>query len=181
MAPVFSLVLDTNVTERVTFLFPELYQELQKGRALSYKTFFQWVTKSVYQAGVIMVMSILLFEENFVHIVSITFTSLICTELVNVAIVVHTWHKWMVLSTVVTFLIYLSSMVVLQTYFDIGFITTGDFLAKVMLTTVVSTTPILIAKIISEKLNPGIYSKLRSGDDDPQAKFVFHPHFHNTV
>eukprot|EP00009_Paramoeba_aestuarina_P011727 CAMPEP_0201529472 /NCGR_PEP_ID=MMETSP0161_2-20130828/41838_1 /ASSEMBLY_ACC=CAM_ASM_000251 /TAXON_ID=180227 /ORGANISM="Neoparamoeba aestuarina, Strain SoJaBio B1-5/56/2" /LENGTH=51 /DNA_ID=CAMNT_0047931291 /DNA_START=108 /DNA_END=260 /DNA_ORIENTATION=+ len=51
MAPVFSLVLDTDVTERVTFLFPELYQELQKGRALSNKTFFLWVMKSVYQSG----------------------------------------------------------------------------------------------------------------------------------
>ena len=40
MAPVFSLVLDTDVTERVTFMFPELYQELQKGRALSNKTVF---------------------------------------------------------------------------------------------------------------------------------------------
>lgn len=54
MAPVFSLVLDTDVSEDITFLYPELYQELQKGRVLSMKTFFVWVFKSVYQAGVIM-------------------------------------------------------------------------------------------------------------------------------
>lgn len=49
MAPVFSLVLDTDVTEDIAFQFPELYRELQKGRCLSYRTFFLWNLKSIYQ------------------------------------------------------------------------------------------------------------------------------------
>ncbi|KAG6877633.1 hypothetical protein C0993_005454 [Termitomyces sp. T159_Od127] len=49
MAPVFSLVLDRDVNEDLALLYPELYKELTKGRALSYKTFFQWLMISLYQ------------------------------------------------------------------------------------------------------------------------------------
>lgn len=69
MAPVFSLVLDRDVSEDLALLYPELYKELTKvchyisivfvsmadkgmnyqGRALSYKTFFQWLMISLYQ------------------------------------------------------------------------------------------------------------------------------------
>ena len=37
MLPVFSLILDEDVTEDLVLQFPELYSELQKGRALSIK------------------------------------------------------------------------------------------------------------------------------------------------
>jgi phospholipid-translocating ATPase len=65
MAPVFSLVLDRDVSEDLALLYPELYKDLTKvcsserpgfsadfllqGRQLSYKTFFTWLLISVYQ------------------------------------------------------------------------------------------------------------------------------------
>lgn len=49
MAPVFSLVLDRDVDERLANLYPELYKELTEGKSLSYRTFFVWVLVSVYQ------------------------------------------------------------------------------------------------------------------------------------
>ena len=49
MAPVFSLVLDRDVTDRMALVYPELYKELLKGRALSLKNFFVWVLISLYQ------------------------------------------------------------------------------------------------------------------------------------
>ncbi|KAJ9123974.1 hypothetical protein QFC22_000765 [Naganishia vaughanmartiniae] len=49
MAPVFSLVLDKDVSEDLALMYPELYKELTKGRTLSSKTFFEWLTISVYQ------------------------------------------------------------------------------------------------------------------------------------
>ena len=52
MAPVFSLVLDRDVNEDLALLYPELYKELTKGRVLSYKTFFMWLTISVYQGQI---------------------------------------------------------------------------------------------------------------------------------
>jgi phospholipid-translocating ATPase len=50
MLPVFSLVLDRDVTGKIAITYPELYKELTKGRSLSYKTFFIWVLISMYQA-----------------------------------------------------------------------------------------------------------------------------------
>lgn len=49
MFPVFSLVLDQDINEKVALRFPELYKDLAKGRSLSYKTFFMWVLISICQ------------------------------------------------------------------------------------------------------------------------------------
>ena len=53
MAPVFLLVLDRDVDEKLANLYPELYRELKSGKSLSYRTFFTWVLVSVYQGIVI--------------------------------------------------------------------------------------------------------------------------------
>lgn len=117
MFPVFSLVLDEDIDEEKAFKYPELYQELQKGRALSYKSFFIWVLQSIYQGGVIMLVAIFLFEDSFLNIVSITFTTLILTELLNVAFEIHKWHWLMLVSQIVTLAIYILSMALLTSYF----------------------------------------------------------------
>lgn len=88
-----------------------------KGRALSNKTFFTWLTISVYQGGIIMILSLLLFESEFLHIVAISFTALVLNELIMVALEITTWHTYMVLSEVATALIYFGSMVFLPEYF----------------------------------------------------------------
>lgn len=160
MFPVFSLVLDEDVTEEIAFQFPELYRDLQKGRALSLRAFFIWVLQSIWQAGVIMLAAIYLFEESFLNIVSITFTTLIFTELLNVAFEIHTWHYLMVLSEVISLFIYILSMVVLQSYFDITFITTWAFIWKVLVITLLSCLPVYLTKFIKRKLDPPAYSKL---------------------
>lgn len=49
MFPVFSLVLDQDISSQQALANPELYKELSKGRSLSYKTFFIWVLISIYQ------------------------------------------------------------------------------------------------------------------------------------
>lgn len=51
MFPVFSLVLDHDISAKVALTYPELYKELSKGRSLSYKTFFMWVFISICQGG----------------------------------------------------------------------------------------------------------------------------------
>ena len=85
-----------------------------QGRQLSYQTFFTWLLISVYQGscdlaypqpqtanrippgGAIMIMSLVLFENEFLNIVSISFTALILNELIMVALEITTWS---VLST----------------------------------------------------------------------------------
>jgi phospholipid-translocating ATPase len=82
--PVFSIIFDVDTDIKTVIKFPTLYKILQKGRVLNTKTFLVWCFKSIYQGAVIMIGAVLLFEDNYLNIVSITFTSLIFIEILNV-------------------------------------------------------------------------------------------------
>jgi phospholipid-translocating ATPase len=82
--PVFSLVFDEDVPVHAVMKFPPLYKTLQKGRSLSTKTFLIWVWKSIFQGCVIMLSTLIFFHESFTNIITITFTALVITELLNV-------------------------------------------------------------------------------------------------
>ncbi|KAM0747769.1 phospholipid-translocating P-type ATPase [Meredithblackwellia eburnea MCA 4105] len=161
MLPVFSLVLDRDVNEDVALLYPELYKELTKGRSLSFKTFFTWLMISVYQGGAIMIASLVLFESEFLNIVSISFTSLVLNELIMVAVEVTTWHTLMILSEVVTLCLYVISILFLPEYFDLSFVMTTRFIWKVALIVAISAAPLWAIKIIKGKFAPTQYAKLR--------------------
>jgi len=47
---------------------------------------------SLYQGAGIMIMSLVLFESEFLHIVSISFTALILNELIMVALEITIWY-----------------------------------------------------------------------------------------
>ncbi|KAJ3022558.1 putative aminophospholipid-translocase [Thoreauomyces humboldtii] len=160
MAPVFSLVLDKDVSEDTALLYPELYKELRKGRSLSFKTFFIWLTISVYQGGAIMMLATWLFEAEFVNIVSISFTALIFNELLMVALEIYTWHPYMIYSEVITVALYISSMWVLKADFDLTFILTTTSVWKTAVITAVSSLPLYMLKLMKWKWNPPSYTKL---------------------
>ncbi|EKM76179.1 hypothetical protein AGABI1DRAFT_122765 [Agaricus bisporus var. burnettii JB137-S8] len=160
MAPVFSLVLDRDVNEDLALLYPELYKELTKGRSLSYKTFFQWLMISLYQGAAIMIVSLVLFENEFLHIVSISFTALVLNELIMVALEITTWHLYMVISEVMTLLVYAVSIAFLPEYFDLSFVVTIPFAWKVAVIVAISALPLWIFKLIRNKVKPSASSKL---------------------
>ncbi|XP_018605797.1 putative phospholipid-transporting ATPase IIB isoform X2 [Scleropages formosus] len=160
MFPVFSLVLDQDVKPEMALLYPELYKDLTKGRSLSFKTFFIWVLISVYQGGILMYGALLLFESEFVHVVAISFTALILTELLMVALTIRTWHWLMVVAEFFSLGCYVASLAFLNEYFDLAFITTPAFLWKVSVITVVSCLPLYIIKYLKRKFSPPSYSKL---------------------
>merc|ERR1740128_338595 len=160
MLPVFSLVLDKDVSSKIAMTYPELYKELSKGRSLTYKTFFIWVLISVYQGGVIMYGALLLFDDEFIHIVAISFTALILTELVMVALTARKWHLIMILGELASLVIYIASLAIFHEFFDSQFIRTTDFLWKVLVITAISCIPLYIVKCIHKKLSPPSYSKL---------------------
>ena len=66
--PVFSLVLDRDVSPNIALTYPELYKELTKGRSLSYKTFFVWVLISIYQGKVLFCMAFFFFFFFFLNV-----------------------------------------------------------------------------------------------------------------
>ncbi|XP_016353100.1 probable phospholipid-transporting ATPase IIB isoform X2 [Sinocyclocheilus anshuiensis] len=162
MFPVFSLVLDQDVKPEMALLYPELYKDLTKGRSLSFKTFLIWVLISVYQGGILMYGALVLFDQEFVHVVAISFTALILTELLMVALTVRTWHWLMVVAELISLGCYLASLAFLNEYFDLSFITTWVFLWKVCVITLVSCLPLYIIKYLKRKFSPPSYSKLSS-------------------
>ncbi|KAK1173370.1 putative phospholipid-transporting ATPase IIB isoform X1 [Acipenser oxyrinchus oxyrinchus] len=167
MFPVFSLVLDQDVKPETALLYPELYKDLTKGRSLSFKTFLIWFLISVYQGGILMYGALLLFESEFVHVVSISFTALILTELLMVALTIRTWHWLMVLGEFLSLGCYVASLAFLNEYFgkflqNVAFIATPTFLWKVSVITVVSCLPLYILKYLRRKFSPPNYSKLTS-------------------
>ncbi|XP_042095391.1 probable phospholipid-transporting ATPase IIB isoform X5 [Ovis aries] len=162
MFPVFSLVLDQDVKPEMAMLYPELYKDLTKGRSLSFKTFLIWVLISIYQGGILMFGALVLFESEFVHVVAISFTALVLTELLMVALTVRTWHWLMVVAQLLSLGCYVASLAFLNEYFDVAFITTVTFVWKVSAITVVSCLPLYVLKYLKRKLSPPSYSKLSS-------------------
>lgn len=64
-----------------------------------------------------MLVGLLLFESQFIHVVSITFTALILTELLMVALTIHTWHGLMLVAELFSIAVYVTSLLVLKDYF----------------------------------------------------------------
>jgi phospholipid-translocating ATPase len=48
MFPVFSIVMDEDVTREKVKAYPALYRTLQKGRSMNFKTFMIWVWISIF-------------------------------------------------------------------------------------------------------------------------------------
>ncbi|KXN65905.1 ATPase, P-type, K/Mg/Cd/Cu/Zn/Na/Ca/Na/H-transporter [Conidiobolus coronatus NRRL 28638] len=158
--PVFALVLDSDITEDIALMYPELYKDLTKGRTLSYRTFFTWFLISVYQGGIIMLFGILLFDQQFINIISICFTSLILNELITVALEVDRWHWYMFVSQLLSLGFYALSIYLFPNEFDIAFILTQEFWWKVGLITILSCFPLFIIRCFKKGVKTPEYTKL---------------------
>ena len=79
--------------------------------------FFLWVLISTFQGGIIMYGALYLFEGEFIHIVAISFTSLVITELLMVALTIRTWHWIMLVAEVFSMTAYVISLFVFDSYF----------------------------------------------------------------
>ena len=61
--------------------------------------------------------ALVLFEEQLIHIVEISYTALILTELIMVALTVVTWHRLMMLAELISLLMYTATLLIFTTYF----------------------------------------------------------------
>lgn len=158
--PVFSLIFNEDVTWRQVFDYPILYKLLQKSRELSGKKFLIWAWMSIYQGGVIMILSIVLFESSFLEIVTITFTALIMIEILNVLDAIQIAHRVIVLSIIVSLALYgfclyfLRDMMMLA---HVGF----TFYLKVAVITVAAWFPIRVFTFLKVTCFPGLLDKVR--------------------
>jgi phospholipid-translocating ATPase len=117
--PVFSLVLDEDVDRETCLKYPILYENLQAGRSLNIKTFLIWIWKSIYQAAIIMFLSVILFNDSFTMIMSITFTTMIFIEFLNVVQEVTVLRSTMIISIFISLGIYFGTVYMMPTLFQI--------------------------------------------------------------
>lgn len=108
---------------------------------------------SIYQGLAIMVLALNLFEQCFTRIVTITFTSLIILELLNVITTIHQMNRYIFLSILVTILVYAFSLTYLRNYLDTSEIDT-TFLWKVGIIIGVSWLPVFLFQVIKRKMWP---------------------------
>ncbi|KAI4575974.1 hypothetical protein MJG53_020911, partial [Ovis ammon polii x Ovis aries] len=192
MFPVFSLVLDKDVKSEVAMLYPELYKDLLKTppwtptQTPPVDPLPTWTPPPRRPAHVdtsprhgppsprgplprgppagstIMYGALLLFESEFVHIVAISFTSLILTELLMVALTIQSWHWLMTVAELLSLACYIASLVFLHEFIDVYFIATLSFLWKVSVITLVSCLPLYVLKYLRRRFSPPSYSKLTS-------------------
>ncbi len=78
--------------------------------------------------GILMYGALVLFESEFVHVVAISFTALILTELLMVALTIRTWHWLMVVAEFFSLGCYLASLAFLNEYFGRYFLFFQKFL-----------------------------------------------------
>lgn len=161
MAPVFSLVLDKDVDEGLTNLYPELYKELTTGRSLSYRTFFAWVAISIYQGGIIQGLSQILVDLDSDLMVSVSFTVLVINELVMVAFEITTWHWIMAGSIVGTAGVFVGSIPFLGGYFDLSYVWSWPFAWRVVAISAISLVPPYCIKVLRRTLKPPSYRKVQ--------------------
>ncbi|MCJ1447537.1 MAG: putative aminophospholipid-translocase [Stictis urceolatum] len=170
--PVFSLVLDKDVDEKLANLYPELYKELTPGSSLSYRTFFVWLLVSVYQGSLIQILAQILVgattdqregrgEFGDPSMVAVAFTALVVNELVMMAMSVTTWHWIMVACIVFTFGVYGGSVPALGDYFDLAYVWSWGFVWRVAAIAGISLVPPYVVKVVRRTVKPPSYRKVR--------------------
>lgn len=107
-----------------------------------------------------MILSLFLFERQWLHVVAISFTALILNELIMVALEITIWHPYMIISEIVTLAIYAISMVFLPEYFDLSFVLTTQFIFKVAIIVAVSSLPLYTIKALRRRFAPAAYRKV---------------------
>lgn len=104
--------------------------------------------------------AMLLFNDELIHVISITFTAVILTELLMLLLIVKTWHWLMVVAELMSLSFYLITLILSPGYFDDQFIQTKAFLWKVIVLTLVSWLPLWMVSKLLHKINPPSYQKL---------------------
>ena len=100
-----------------------------------------------------MLLTFWLFKSSFTSVVTITFTALILSEILNVFTTLNKWSKIVIINQLITLLIYVGSIVFLREMIDVSVIDL-DFGKKVAIITLCSWGPVQIMKWWRVRMNP---------------------------
>jgi len=123
-----------------------------------------WTWKSIYQACIIMFVAITQFEDAFVNLVTITFTTLICVEMMNVVSEVTQIRWQMVASVFISMAVYLGSIIFFRQYFETSYVD-WMFCLKVIILSLICWLPLQIFKKFMEYCDPTQEEKIMKEDN----------------
>jgi phospholipid-translocating ATPase len=124
---------------------------------------------------------LLLFDADFIHVVSITFTALIFTELITIGMTIHTWHWTMIVAEAFSVGVYIASLYLMYNWFgecpaaphpltcsscpllfcaDTAYVMTVSFLWRTLAITAVSCVPLYVVKCLRRRIAPPAYAKV---------------------
>ena len=152
-------IFDEDVDYDTAMRFPPLYKGLQKGRELSPKSFLMWLYKSIYQAFIIITMAVVLFKTPMINMVTITFTSLIMIEILNVLSEVSKLNKVVAMSCVGSVTLYLLCLLLFPDYLDASAIDL-TFMQYVTFTVIIAWLPLFLLNYLQYKYYPSEDQKL---------------------
>ena len=164
--PSISILLDQDINRKNVLKFPNLYKVLLKGRELNFKNFLWWFFKSIFQSTVIMFGAIFLFGDFiFLKIVTVSFTSLIYLEILNVYSEIKKCHWFMAISLLATFIVYTLTLFFLPSVVDIYYIIQLDPLWKMLVISLAAWLPFFIVSLIKRCCFPKEYEKIQKGGE----------------
>ena len=105
-----------------------------------------------------MIGSIYLFEESQQNIITITFSALIVCEILNVFSEVYKVNYKMILSSILTFLVYFASIGLLRSTFNTSYIT-WEFVIRVFAVVVASWAPLHLFRCLYDYFDPSEHQK----------------------
>jgi len=126
---------------------------------LSFKTFCIWVWKSLYQGSVILITSVIFFNDSFANIVTITFSALICIELLNVFSEINKINYKMIFVLIAAAFVYFMSIILFKNYFDISYISPA-FGIKIIMIVGIAWLPLFLVERIIDKCDPSEHKKI---------------------
>lgn len=100
-----------------------------------------------------MLLTFWLFEKSFTTVVTITFTALILSELLNINTTLTHMNRIVFLSQIFTLIVYVASIVVLRKQIDLSVID-ATFIKNVAIIVLFSWGPLQVAKLLRMRLDP---------------------------
>lgn len=156
---VFSMIFDEDIPKHQAFNYPQLYKLIQEGGELTFKIFLTWISKAIFQGAVIIILTLWLFPNSFLQIMTITFTALIFVEYLTAILVVRTWHRFIVLGLFLSLLSYLICLFFFKTTLSLSTLSLIDYL-RILLLVSCGWFPILFAKLIQRFVYPSTVDKI---------------------
>ena len=156
---VFSMIFDVDIPKHQVFNYPILYRLIQEGNELSLKMFCFWVFKAIFQGSVIILLALYLFDDPFLEIITITFTALLLTEYLTIAIIVRTWHRMIFVGLLLSFLSYLICLLFFNEAFLLSQLSLENY-SKIVFLVICGWLPFAFIYLCRRKCCPSVVDKI---------------------